>query len=60
MSEILTILAIGGVLLGIAVAAYVTTAPILTEIVHKRKLQRLAANQRRLSADLDAMRRAAK
>ena len=53
MTELLTIIAIGGVLLGIAGAAYET----ITMFRHRRKLDRFAAAQRRVSDDL---RRAAK
>mgnify|MGYP000054720767 FL=1 len=56
MKDLLIILAIGGTLLGIAVAAYETVTMLLT----RRRLDRLAANQRRTSEDLAAMRRAAK
>jgi len=56
MTEILTILAIAGVLLGVAVAAYET----ITMWQTRRRLDRFAANQRRVSEDLAAMRRGAK
>ena len=43
MTEILTILAIGGVLLGIACATY----EAITMALHRRKLDRFAAATRR-------------
>ena len=54
MKEILTILAIGGTLLGIAVAAYET----ITMWKTRRRLDRFAAAQRRTSRELAEMRRA--
>lgn len=54
MKEILTILAIGGVLLGIAIATYET----ITMWQTRRRLDRFAAAQRRVSQDLSDMRRA--
>lgn len=54
MTEILTILSIGGVLLGIACATYET----ITQWQTRRRLGRFAAAQRRVSQDLAEMRRA--
>ena len=48
MTELLTIIAIGGVLLGIAVATYET----ITMFRHRHKLDRFAAAHRRVSDDL--------
>lgn len=56
MKELLTILCIVGVLLVVAVATYET----ITMWQTRRRLDRFAANQRRVSEDLAASRRAAK
>ena len=56
MKELLTIITIGAILFAFAAAAY----EVVTMWQTRRKLDRLAANQRRASQDLEAMRRAAK
>ena len=56
MTELLTIIAIGGTLLGLAIIAYETVTMWQT----RRRLDRFAANQRRVSEDLAAARRASK
>ena len=56
MKELLTIITIGTVLLAFACGLF----ELVTQWQTRRKLVRLAANQRRTSQDLEAMRRAAK
>ena len=56
MKELLTIITIGTVLFAFACGLF----ELITQWQTRRKLVRLAANQRRTSQDLEAMRRAAK
>ena len=56
MKDLLTIITIGAILFAFAAASY----EVVTMWQTRRKLDRLAANQRRASQDLEAMRRAAK
>ena len=56
MKELLTIITIGAVIFAFAAASY----EVVTMWQTRRKPDRLAANQRRASQDLEAMRSAAK